>query len=569
MRDHSPQKEALVRRLRRLMFFRVAIVTFLLGITAFIQIKGTESLTAASLSSVYFIIIITYFLSFLYLLLLKRIKNLKVNVYIQTICDVALITVLVYVTGGIQSIYSVLYPLVIIYSALFLAKKGGIIVASASGILYGLLLDLEYYGVIHPIHSPSWDYDFSAGYALSRIFIHIVSFYIVALLISFVVEQEKSARSLLAEKESEFYQLDLLHRSIIESVNTGIITINLQGNIKSFNKAAKEITGLSFSKVKNKKIDTVFPGFSEILDKIKSEKRKEGIINRDEIVVPGKQNKNIVLGFSISSLIDSKDKKIGDIVIFQDLTASKEMEKEIERSKSFALIGEMAAGLAHELRNPLVSLCGSIQMLQKDLELDETNERLMQIVLRGRDQLENLVKNFLLLARPNPHDREGINIKNIIDDVLESLRHSPDWHENFKVVMELCDQTSIYGNVTEIRQALWNLVLNAVQSMSDSGRLKIETKPIILHNGNGYLDIRISDTGCGIEEDDYNKVFEPFYTTKERGTGLGLAIVNRIVESHGGKIKVESELKKGTSCILLLPRDRSQKSEVRSQTSDL
>ncbi len=286
-------------------------------------------------------------------------------------------------------------------------------------------------------------------------------------------------------------------------------------------------------------------------------------------MVPGKQNKNIVLGFSISSLIDSKDEKIGDIVIFQDLTARKEMEKEIERSKRFALIGEMAAGLAHELRNPLVSLCGSIQMLQKDLELDETNERLMQIVLRGRDQLENLVKNFLLLARPNPDDREEINIKDIIDDVLESLRHSPDWHENFKVVMELCDQTSIYGNVTEIRQALWNLVLNAVQSMSDSGRLKIETKPIILHNGNGYLDIRISDTGCGIEEDDYNKVFEPFYTTKERGTGLGLAIVNRIVESHGGKIKVESELKKGTSCILLLPRNKSQKSEVRSQKSDL
>jgi two-component system sensor histidine kinase PilS (NtrC family) len=539
------------------MFFRVAIVTFLLGITAFIQIKGTKSLTATSLSSVYFIIIITYFLSFLYLLLLKRIRSLNVSVYVQTICDVALITVLVYVTGGIQSIYSILYPLVIIYSALFLAKKGGIIVASASGILYGLLLDLEYYGVIHPIYSPSWDYDFSAGYALSRIFIHIVSFYIVALLISFVVEQEKSARSLLAEKESEFYQLDLLHRSIIESVNAGIITINLQGNIKSFNRAAEEITGLSFSKVENKKIDTVFPGFSEILDKIKSNKREEVVINRDEIVVPGKQNKNIVLGFSISSLIDSKDKKIGDIMIFQDLTASKEMEKEIQRSKSFALIGEMAAGLAHELRNPLVSLCGSIQMLQKDLELDETNERLMQIVLRGRDQLENLVKNFLLLARPNLDGRQEINIKDVIDDVLESLRHGPDWHENIEVVMALCDQTSIYGNVTEIRQALWNLVLNAVQSMSDSGRLKIETKPLILDNGKGYLEIRISDTGCGIGEDDYNKVFEPFYTTKERGTGLGLAIVNRIVESHGGRIKVESELKKGTSCILLLPRNKT------------
>ena len=117
--------------------------------------------------------------------------------------------------------------------------------ASFSGILYGLLLDLEYYGVIHPIYSSFWDYNFSAGYVLARIFIHIVSFYIVALLISFAVEQEKNARSLLAEKESEFYQLDLLHKSIIESVSAGIITIDLQGSIKSFNRAAEEITGFS------------------------------------------------------------------------------------------------------------------------------------------------------------------------------------------------------------------------------------------------------------------------------------------------------------------------------------
>jgi two-component system sensor histidine kinase PilS (NtrC family) len=556
MRDHLLQKEDSARRVRRLIFFRVAIVTVLFGIVAFIQIKGAESLPEASVTSAYFIIIITYLLSFLYLLIVKRIKNLEANVYIQAICDVTLITILVYVTGGVESVYSVLYPLVIIYSALFLAKKGGVIIASASSILYGLLLDLEYYSVIHPIHSPSWDYGFSAGYTLSRIFIHIVSFYIVALLISFVVEQEKSARSLLAEKESEFHQLDLLHRSIIESVGAGIITINLQGNIKSFNRAAREITGFSFSKVKNKKIDNVFPEFSEILEMIKNEKRDEGRINRNEILVSGKDNKSIVLGFSMSPLIDSKDRKIGEIVIFQDLTASKEMEREVEKSKSLALIGEMAAGLAHEIRNPLASLCGSIQMLQKNLELDKTDERLMRIVLRGRDQLENLVRNFLLLARPNLDGRQELNIKYLMDDVLESLRHSPDWHENIKVVMALSDQTSIYGNMTEIKQALWNLVLNAVQSMSNSGRLKIETRPVIFDNWKEYLEIRISDNGCGIEKDDSNKIFEPFYTTKERGTGLGLAIVNRIVESHGGKIRIESELEKGTGCILLLPRNK-------------
>jgi two-component system sensor histidine kinase PilS (NtrC family) len=532
------------------MFFRVVIVTFLLGIAAFIQIKGTESLPGVSLTSVYFIITITYFLSFLYLLLLKRIKSLKVNVYIQAMCDVTLITVLVYVTGGVESIYSILYPLVIIYSVLFLGKKGGIAVSSVSGIFYGLLLDLEYYGVIHPIYSSFWEYNFSAGYVLARIFIHIVSFYIVAFLISFAVEQESRTRSLLAEKESEFYQLDLLHKSIIESVSAGIITIDLQRNIKSFNRAAEEITGFSFSEIKGKGIDKVFPGFSEIRDKTKNEKGDSDGVNRAEIFL-GKGNKNITLGFSLSPLINSKGEKMGDILIFQDLTAIKEMEKEVEKSKRLALIGEMAAGLAHEVRNPLASLCGSIQMLQKNLKLDATNKRLMQIVLRGRDQLENLVRNFLLLARPNMSTREIFNIQDIIDDVLESLRYGPDWHEDIEVVTQFCARASIIGNKTEIRQMLWNLVLNAVQSMPNGGRLTIETK--LLDNAMNDLEIRISDNGYGIKQDDYNKIAEPFYTTRETGTGLGLAIVNRIVESHGGKITIESAPNKGTSCILLLP----------------
>jgi len=548
------QVHDLVPRLRRLMFFRVVIVTFLLGVTAFIQIKGTESLTAASLSWVYVIIIATYLLSFLYLLLLKTIKILEVNVYLQVICDVTLITVLVYVTGGIESVYSVLYPLVIIYSALFLERRGGVITASASGILYGLLLDLEYYGVIEPIYAAPLGHGYSAGYVLSRVFIHLVSFYIVALLISFVVAQEKKARSLLAEKETEFYQLDLLHRSIIESVSTGIITINLHGQVKSFNRAAEEITGLTFSEVRDKKIDAVFPGFPLGLNDMEDGKGEDRLINRHEIVIPGEEGRNMILGFSVSSLVDSKKRRLGDIVIFQDLTARKAMEKEMEQTKRLALIGEMAAGLAHELRNPLASLYGSIQMLNKNLKLDDTNERLMRIVLRGRDQLENLVKNFILLARPSLGKREQINIQDVIDDVLESLRYAPDWHERIRVEKDACQGASTYGNKTEVRQTLWNLVLNAVQSMPDGGKLKIQTSLVSPDNGRKYVKIRITDTGPGIETDESGKVFEPFYTTKEGGSGLGLAIVNRIVESHGGKIKIESELQKGTSCTILLPK---------------
>ena len=557
MTDPSVQKESPVRRLRRLMLLRVVIVTFILGIAAFIQFKGTKPLPAASISSVYSVIIITYFLSFLYLTLIKRIKNLDVNIHIQATADALLITILVFVTGGIRSIYSILYPLVIIYSALFLTRRGGLIVASFISLLYGSLLDLEYYGIIHPIYSAPREYDFSAGDVLSMIFIHIVSFYIVAFLMSFVVEQEKTARSRLAQKESEFYQLDLLHKSIIESVNTGIATIDLQRNIKSFNRAAEEITGFSFTEVQDRGIDGVFPGFPGILDGIRDRKTDKEGVDRGEITVSGKQNEKIVLGFSVSSLMDSKDKKIGDTVIFQDLTAAKVMEKEVENSKKLALIGEMAAGLAHEVRNPLASLGGSIQVLKTNLDLDKTNERLMEIILRGRDQLENLVKNFLLLARPNPTDREEIDINDIINDILESLRYGPDWHEDIKVEKESCHGAGVCGNRTEVWQMLWNLAMNSVQSMPGGGRLKIATRLIPPDNGKEYLEIRISDSGCGIEKDNTDEVFKPFYTTKEGGTGLGLAIANRIALSHGGKITIESEVKKGTSCTLLLPRSNA------------
>lgn len=551
------------------MFLRVVIVTFLLGIAAFIQIKGTRALPGASLTSLYIIILLTYFLSFLYLLLIRTIKSLEWNIYVQSLADVTLITGLVYATGGIESIYSVFYPLVIIYSVLFLAKRGGIIVASVSSILYGLLLDLEFYGLIHPIYPWDYNYDYSAGYVFSRIFIHIVSFYIIAFLASLAVKQEKKVRELLAAKESAFDQLDLLHKSIIESVDTGILTIDHQGNIKSFNSGAKEITGFPYSKVINRRIDSIFPDFFRIVDNVEDRDSPETVRNRFEMVVPGK-----ILGCSVSPLFDSNEKKIGKILIFQDLTTIKEMERQVERNRRLALIGEMAAGLAHEIRNPLASISGPIQMLEKDLDLGETDKKLMQIILRGKDQLENFMKDFLLLARPNLAERENIDIKVILDDVLESIRYVPDWCKDIEIIRNSNDQTGLYGNRMEIRQVIWNLVLNALQSMSDGGRLNIETRivagdennpliPPLIKWGKGgffnkkeYLEIQISDDGCGIEEKDQSRVFEPFYTTKEKGTGLGLAIVNRIVESHGGKIRIESEPGKGTNCIILMPRGR-------------
>lgn len=569
------EDNSLERRLRWLMFFRVVIATFLLGIATFIRIKAAESLSQTAFAPIYFIVALTYLFSFACLFIPKIIKNIRVNIYLQSLLDLSLITGLVYVTGGIESIYSVFYPLVIIYSTLFLAARGGLISASVSSIFYGLLLDLEYYGFIQPVYQWGYDYDFDAGYVFSRIFVHIISFYIIALLTSFAVKQEKKTRKLLTEKESAFDQLDLLHKSIIESVNTGILTVDLHGNIKSFNTEAERITDFLCSEIINKKINDVFPVLSRRLN-------KEGLWkpgSRFEVADSGK-----ILGCSVSPLVDGNREKIGNILIFQDLTVIKGMERQIEKNKQLAFVGEMAAGLAHEIRNPLASISGPIQMLSEDLRLDETDKRLMQIILSGKDRLEGFVKDFLLLARPKQSERKDIDVKAIIDDVIESLCFNPELCEDIEVIKNLCNQTNIYGNKAEIRQVIWNLVLNAIQAMPDGGILKIETTPIpplakgksspipplakgdpppippFVKGGKGgfldekkYLEIRISDTGCGIEEKNQDRVFEPFYTTKENGTGLGMAIVNRIVESHMGKIRIKSKPGKGTDCIVLLP----------------
>ncbi|MCP4682753.1 MAG: PAS domain S-box protein [Desulfobacterales bacterium] len=545
----------MIERLRRLMFLRVVIATFLLGIAAFIQIKGTESLPVKSIIPVYLIIIAIYICSFLFFFLAKKIKTLETNVKIQVVCDLILITCLVYVTGGIDSVYSVLYPLVIIYSSLFLTRRWGLLVASISSLLYGLLLDLQYYNVIHPIWLETREYNYSAGYVLSRIFIQIVSLYIIAFLVSFIVEKEKKTRALLQEKEGEFYQLDLLHKSIIESVNSGIITIDLNKKIKAFNRAAKKITGFSFPEVAGRGIDNVLSGFSARLEKAETGKGAGYAIDRDEIRVSDRQGREIVLGFSVSALVGQKDNIIGHIVIFQDLSVTKELEREVEAAKRLALIGEMSAGLAHEIRNPLTALSGSIQMLKANLHLSASDERLMGIILRGREQLENLVKNFLLLSRPDKGDYEEMNINGILDDIIESIRQCPDWHEGIRAEKHLYKEAGVYGNKTEICEVLWNLVLNAVQAMPEGGILKIETGLIQGDNGREYTEIRINDTGCGIDKKSMDNIFTPFFSTKDRGTGLGLPIVNRIVAGLEGEIKIASEMNKGTQCKLLLPKN--------------
>jgi len=537
-------------RLRLLIICRLIIITLFLGVAIFLDIKKTGfPVSVSTLNFLYFIIAATYFFSLAYILILKIFKQLRINIYLQLAIDILLVTMLVYITGSYRSNYSVLYTLVIIYSVIFLDRYGGLIIASAAGSFYSLLLGLEFCQWLPVLSNIEPDYSLTAEEVLTRILVHIVSFYVLAFLASFVVEQEKKVRSLLMEKESEFDQLDLLFRSIVESVDTGIMTIDFEGTIKTFNRAAELITGYSLAQVKNRLVADVFPEcivtFALQLDKRQSK-------NRMEVVIEARNGRKVHLGCSLSPLKDKQNREIGSILIFQDLTEIRQMEENLEKSKRLALIGEMAAGLAHEMRNPLASITGSIELLRRNLALKDTDDRLMQIILRGKDQLDNFVRDFLLLAKPIPVVREVIDVNETAVDVLENMKLSKDWTNDIKIDCSLAPKVAAFANREQLRQVVQNLVLNAVQAMKEGGVLSLATK-LMQVNNKEVVEIKVADTGLGIEEKDLKKVFEPFFTDKEKGTGLGLTIVGRIVDGYGGKIEITSRINQGTVCTVRLP----------------
>jgi len=541
--DRLQVKSRIDKRIWWLMLSRVGFATLLLAVAVSLQFRQLALFPLESTLALYRTASLFYLVSIVYVFLLKVVERQDVHIYIQSLCDVGLVSALVYLTGGSRSVYSAFYPMIIIYSVLFLGRRGGMTAASACSIVYGLLVAIEYHEWIEP---PTafllQDLTLTPGEALTRSFVHILSFFVIALLASFVVEQEKRVRLLLAEKQTAFDQLDVLYRSIIESVDAGIFTTDLLGRIKSFNRAAEEITGYVFAELLNRPLRDVFPAIAAA-----AEEGGQQFLPRDkekgtDLTFVRKDGKRLVLGCVWSPLRDARGERIGSIVVFHDLTASKRMEAEYEKNRRLAFVGEMAAVLAHEIRNPLASISGSIQVLKKDLRLNAADERLMSIILRGKDQIENFMKDFLLLARPSPGTIERIELRNLISDVVEAIQYTADWHEGIRIALS-GDDVAISANRAELRQLIWNLLMNAVQSIPEKGTVEVSLKRTADPVG-AALDIR--DTGSGMRKEVLQKVFEPFYTTRERGTGLGLAIVRRIVENQGGRIQLESEPGQGT-----------------------
>ncbi len=561
----SESREDSLKKLKVLVIFRVIIITLLLSIILFIQLKKGVAFFITPNNLVYYFIGLTYFITLIYVPLLTRTKDVQKFAFVQHIVDVLLITLLIYLTGGIESFFVIAYIFSIISGSIILYKRGAYFIASISSIAYGTFLDLEYYGVIVPLYnSLSSGYHYSGSYVLYRILVYVLAFFIVAFLSSHLAEELRRKRSELIQKQDDYEMLEAFNRDIVQSLDSGLLTIDSDGKITSFNKTAQKILALDSDKMEQSHIRRLFPDIDEELFRMEGNSPKANPYQRYETTFVDKTGKTLFLGFSVSPLRDNNERVTGKTFIFQDITTFKEMEEQIKRSDRMATIGQFAAGIAHEIRNPLTSLSGSIQVLKGELELKGTNRHLMDIILRESERLNNLITDFLLFAQPPKISKEKMDIGQVIDETLQLFKNSPGHNRAIKIVKEIRREIFVLGDQHQLKQLFWNLFINAAQIMPNGGELRVKLETVNTDGTSGrfqgakememtpFAKISVSDTGNGIDPDEKEKIFEPFFTTKEDGTGLGLAIVHRIVENHDGFISVNSQRNKGTTFEIFL-----------------
>jgi len=510
------QEEALTGRIKALTAFRALFVTLLLGSSFLFKVQYLY----VDPRAISLFIISLYLLTIAYSLLINRIKNLFAFIYLQLVVDVLAEIVLIYISGGIDSWYSFTLILTVLSSSIILNKKAGFVIASIGGILYGALLDLQFYKML-PI---SFEASASEKEYFYNIFIHIISLYLTAFLSGYLSQRLEKTVQKLEEKDHSLKDLEFFNTKVIESLPSGLFTTDMDGKTVVFNQAAEKISGVGRGLVINRKIEAALP-FLKFPFK---ENRREEILN------PGAADRKII-GITLSVLRDVSGKETGYIGVFQDLTQLKKLEGEIKRKERLAEIGELASNIAHEIRNPLASMRGSIEMLREDKVPSKHRDQLMGIALREMERLNDIITDFLTYSSPKLIEKQRVDVHLLLEETLALLDNREQEQGKISINKDFDGQLLVQADAQKMKQVFWNLGINAIEAMKDGGHLSVSTEVTA-----DRIRILFSDSGAGINREQIDKIFFPFFTTKDEGTGLGLSIAYRIVEEHGGTMRVQS-----------------------------
>ncbi|MDE3035548.1 MAG: PAS domain S-box protein [Nitrospirota bacterium] len=543
--------EDLRGKLHWLMGLRVVVVTLLLGLSLAFQIAKGELVF-----TFYALIVLTYAITIAYALTLRYLTDpttLRPFASFQLGMDLLLETFLIASTGGVESPFSSLYVITVALASLILRRRGGLIIAGVSVILFGVLTNIQLYGLLasHKWLLPS---RLSAAEATQALLLHGLALVLVGWLSGTLAEQLRRTGQTLIEKEQGLVRLQAFHENVVQSISSGLFTADPEGRITSFNRAAQEVTGHTLEAVLGRLWWEVFHWeqgdlFSGVPVNLAQPQTFEAEGQRAD-------GTRLVLGVTLSPL-NEQGTQTGLVGVFKDLTQVRDMQEAMRRREWLATLGEMSAGMAHEIRNPLAALAGAMQMLRRDVALEETNARLMDIAVREATRLDAIITEFLLYARPPALNLKECDVNEVLSETLDLLRHQAASRPDVRIVPQLRPgPMTARVDPDQIKQVFWNLATNALEAMPSGGQLAISTGRRWVGAGTrsgDVIEITFHDTGEGIKSEALDKIFLPFFTTKREGSGLGLAAVHRIVDLHGGWIRVDSQEGKGSRFVVCLP----------------
>ena len=538
-------------RLSTLIAVRVIVSTLLLGSAILVQLSRPG---AFPIDPFFFLIGLTYALSVIYLGTLKYVDRYPWIADAQLGADAILVSAFIHVTGGITSYFSSLYLLPIMAASTVRFRRGALQVATLSAVLYLALVGAQYleptaffpasWQALGPQELPS------QRFAQYTVAINLFGFFAVALLSGSLAENLRSAGARLERASTQIADLRAFNQYVIDSMLSALVTADMDGRILTFNRAASKITGLSAGQTIGRDVGDVLQLPAQFRTRLQM--LGETRSHRADHQYRSPDGRLLEIGLTVTTL-SLPDGRSGYLFTFQDVTDVRRLERGARMQQRLAAVGEMAAGIAHEIRNPLASMSGSIQVLRQELPLSEEQAQLMDIVLKESERLNDTIKSFLAYARPQRVMLTRLDVRRVVHDTAMLLRNSSELHDDHQVDVDLpAEPVWIEADENQIRQIVWNLATNGLRAMTSGGRLLMSAKTE-RDAGQDELSVTISDQGCGIPPADLDGLFQPFRSTFDKGTGLGLATVHRIVTDYNGSIQVSSTVGSGTTVRVRLP----------------
>ena len=541
------RQEAL-RTVTYLMLVRTALATVLMMSVVILALTlgSPDTLSGPFGRFVFALLATTYVATLAYALGLGRIQDPVRFADIQIGVDLVLVTLLIHATGGAQSGYTFLYLVDVVAVSLLPKRFSPGNVAAASALLFVGISLLGYLRILPPITGQTvFPWDLTLEELVFRLVVYLAGVVSVAALGMSLYAKTREARERLAQHERIAGDLASLHQNTIRCLSAGLVTTTLDGTMTSINDAACEILGIGAPTPEGQRLERLIPGMAAVM----AEDLSLGRVIRQEVQALHANGSPRCLAVSATPLSDHTGRIVGRVIHFQDLTELRSMEGAVRRSERLAGIGRLAANIAHEIRNPLASISGSVEVLRKQPGTDAEARQLIDIAVREVDRVNELISGLLDYARPRTEDRQRLDLGEMVTEiakVFEQERRSAE----VAVVVDAEPGVAVEGASGQLRQVLWNLLRNAVAAMPGGGRVRLAVSRRDRTNGAAEAVLSVSDTGIGIPREDLDHIFEPFFSRRADGTGLGLAITARIVEDHKGSIEVSSEVGQGTTFVI-------------------